>query len=457
MKVLIVTQFAAHFHHMRSIVDALLERGHTVRLLLVNKKKHNKPYMAAIRAEARVNPRFSWGWALLRPHGTAARILYLSRSILNWRRQIAVSDQSRYYAERLRKELPPPVAWFCRLSGVEALVRTRAARSLLQRWERLIPPVPDVVADIRIFGPDAVIATPLTMRRNDQVADLEYLKAARALGTPTFFVVLSRDHLVTKGAFHVLPDWVLVWNESQVKDARRHHAVPKEKILICGAFPFDGGFRIAASPPRFSRDEICRHYRLSARSPFILYVGSSYSTTQDESWVVERLRQVFDEDPAARKIQILVRPHPSNVRPFERLVGPGIVQSPSRLPNLDSEELQRFYDSLRYAAAVVGINTSAMLDALVAERPVAAILLPHYNATQRDTQQFKELRKAGVMEMVHDIAQLPRHLARLVNTTEDCFADRRRAFINTYLRPRGFEASAGEQAARVIEGSVKNR
>src|SRR4030095_1518417 len=80
--------------------------------------------------------------------------------------------------------------------------------------------------------------------------------------------------------------------------------------------------------------------------------------------------------PLLRDLNVVVRPHPYNcdawqlVEPWD----PGVVVSPRvgyspLAPNSHAE----YYDSIFHSAAVVGINTSAMIEAAIVGRPVLSI------------------------------------------------------------------------------------
>src|SRR5688572_13049811 len=147
------------------------------------------------------------------------------------------------------------------------------------------------------------------MRESEEI---EYIKAARAVGIPSVVGVLSWDNLTTKGLFHVLPDLVLVWNRTQQEEAVRIHGIPAERAVITGSPFFDKWFD--AERLLMDRDAFCRRVGLESRRPFLLYLGSTSNIAADETWLVSELARRMREhpDPEVRDTAILARPHPQN-------------------------------------------------------------------------------------------------------------------------------------------------
>src|SRR3712207_6916201 len=60
-----------------------------------------------------------------------------------------------------------------------------------------------------------------------------------------------------------------------------------------------------------------------------------------------------------------------------------------------------FYDSLHHAAAVVGVNTTAMIEAAIVGRPVLTVLDDAFALTQRGTLHFEQDRKSTRLNSSH--------------------------------------------------------
>src|SRR5262249_17944804 len=134
---------------------------------------------------------------------------------------------------------------------------------------------------------------------------------------------------------------------------------------------------------------------------YVLYVGSSPNIAPPaleipfvRRWI-EALRR--SDDPELARIGVLVRPHPYNsaawagaagdLAPLAAVVAP--LEAPA-LPMTEQDEAL-YYDSIHFSDAVVGINTTAMVESFVARRPVLTIRSPEFRETQQGTLHFGEL------------------------------------------------------------------
>ena len=102
-----------------------------------------------------------------------------------------------------------------------------------------------------------------------------------------------------------------------------------------------------------------------------------------------------------------------------------------------TEDRQDFYDSIHHSVGVVGVNTSAMIEAGIVGRPVHTLYVPEFSGSQQGTLHFRYLMEAGggLLRVAHDFDE---HLRQLVD------ALRRRgegvdhvAFLEAFLRPHG--------------------
>src|SRR5690242_13640272 len=127
----------------------------------------------------------------------------------------ALTDYVRYlspaYADavslraRAEERLTPLVCRVLELPPVRSRMGLRMVSSILSVAERAIP-VDQWISDlIATQQPDVVLVTPLVDIGSDQV---EYVKAARALGIHSGLCVHSWDNLTNKGLIRVQPERV---------------------------------------------------------------------------------------------------------------------------------------------------------------------------------------------------------------------------------------------------------
>jgi hypothetical protein len=102
-----------------------------------------------------------------------------------------------------------------------------------------------------------------------------------------------------------------------------------------------------------------------------------------------------------------------------------------------------YFDSIHYAAAVVGINTSAILESLVQRRPVLTIRAHEFQETQEGTLHFHYLVPEGG-GCVRAARNLEEHLDQLREVLADPEGERDaiERFLRAFVRPHGLERPA---------------
>lgn len=318
----------------------------------------------------------------------------------------------------------------------------RALAALLRGIERLVPTNARVEAFVEAHSPDVLLVTPLIELGSQQV---DYVKAARRLGIPSALCVASWDNLTSKGLIRVVPDHVIVWNEAQRQEAVTLHGVAAERVDVTGAQLFDDWF--AAAPSR-SRQEFCAEVGLDPARPFVLYVGSSIFIAPEEVPFAERwlsaLRTADDERVSGAGV--LIRPHPANSRQW-RAFDAGAFPNISIWPAIGTDPnaptfRTDFFDSLYYSAAVVGVNTSAQLEAGIVGRPVFTVKAPEFAHAQQGTLHFQHLVNPN-SGGVRSAERLDEHIEQLAAVLRDGFdGEAQRRFIGEFIRPHGLDRPA---------------
>ena len=126
-----------------------------------------------------------------------------------------------------------------------------------------------------------------------------------------------------------------------------------------------------------------------------------------------------------------------------------VVPKIGTLPDT-SEALQLSYDSMHFAAGIININTSAMIESMVIGKPVLAMMIEQYKEKQLQAQHFKQLLSARALVLVHNDAELRNAVLELLGGN-DRTKEARTAFIREFIRPNGLKRSAGACAADVLE------
>ena len=112
---------------------------------------------------------------------------------------------------------------------------------------------------------------------------------------------------------------------------------------------------------------------------------------------------------------------------------------------------------LFHCHAVMGVNTTAIIEAAVVDKPCIALVTDYYAITQQNIGHFQHLLRGGFMEIASDANSLAHTLNRVL-AGEDRLAQARRDFVRDFVRPNGLERPAAEVLAetlmQIVEGDV---
>jgi hypothetical protein len=333
-------------------------------------------------------------------------------------------------------------------------MHTRTGRRLLGRaldaLDCAVPYHPEVEKFVRACAADLVLVTPLVEPGSPQS---EYVRAARALGIPGGLCVYSWDNLTNKGLIHDRLDLMTVWNDAMKDEAVRLHKMPAERIEVTGAAPYDHWFKWR---PRESRQELCARVGLPADRPYILYVCSSrFIAPQEVDFIRRWISELRLSSATLQQVGVLVRPHPQNFKqwktaPLNDL--PHVVVWPREGKNpLDDASRSDYYHSIYHSAAVVGVNTSALIESAIVGRAVYTVLAPEFRDTQEGTLHFHHLThvNGGVLSVAHTMQE---HVAQLESAVRGPNDEARcRRFVETFVRPYGIDVPATPRLVAAIE------
>jgi hypothetical protein len=420
-RILFCAKTSAHQPYWADILAALRERGDEVLVTYsqgsAEGESPNKNYQVVpfpIKSLSRID-----------------HLLRETRTAISYRRR---KDQSFYYFARWTWNLPNVISRIVRnrILGA-ALVWLRVDKMLGYLIEKK-PPNRAVKRFLRDVKPDFVLASPANHFGS---LEIECVKAARKLKIPTGIVTLSWDNLTTKGLFHAIPDILFVWNTEHKNDAESIHDVPGSSISISGAPFFEKWLK---SKARLGNErEFLAKLGLEPGSRYVLYVGSTRRTAKEEDWLVRDIREMMDDSPALRDIQLVIRPHPANVEPFRGLSLERAMVWPEEgvLPS-ERQDIDDFRRMLTGSVAVVGINTSAMIDAIVLGVPTVAFLTERYAKTQAQATHFRQLMNSGAVGLVESIEELNGLLVDIAGR-QAWQESKRQDFIERYIAPHGRE------------------
>jgi hypothetical protein len=252
----------------------------------------------------------------------------------------------------------------------------------------------------------------------------------------------------------VRPDRVLVWNGTQRDEAVTLHGIPADRVIVTGAQCFDQWFD---RPPSRDRSALCRDAGLPDDRPYVLYVCSALLRgSPPEAAFVRRWIAALRASPdaALRDAAVLVRPHPQRLAEWDGVdltgLGPAALWGANPV---DARSRADYFDSIYHARAVVGLNTSALIEAAVVDRPVHTLLLPEFRASQEGTLHFRYLLdgERGFLRVARSLGE---HVDQLAATWRRPLEPRNRAFVDHFVRPHG---AATPQVADAVEHTARLR
>jgi hypothetical protein len=450
VKILFIARHFTYFRNFDTAIRELAARGHHVHLAV--EKGETLGGEAAMQALARAVPNVTTGVVPERRVDTWSGVARRLRLGLDYLRYLEpFYDANSLRRERARGRTPRLLIALADPPLVGGARWRRWFGRLLHRFDAAVPPPASVVDYIRERQPDALLITPLVDLGSQQI---DYVRAARQLGVPTALAVWSWDHLTSKAYLREYPERVLVWNETQRREAVDVHGVPAGRVVVTGAQCFDHWFGRQPSRPR---EEFCAGLGFPVARPIVLYVGTALikgSPPEAEyarEWVAS-LRQ--SGDPVLAGASILLRPHPQQTWGWNEIDWSpyGAVAVWGGTP-VDERTRSDYFDSLFHSSAVVGVNTSVFIEAAIIGREVLAVIVPRFRDTQEGTAHFRYLMQVGggVIRVGRDpamhLAQLGEALRRQPGSSVP-----NRDFIEGFVRPAGIDTPATPAFVAAVEG-----
>jgi hypothetical protein len=451
VRILFVARHFTYFRNFDSAVRLLGSRGHVIHLAVETEEILGG--RKAVEALARELPTVTFGTVPDRRDDAWADVARRVRFGLDYLRYLdPFYDTAPLRRVRARERTPRALIAAAEPPLLRGAAWRRWFGRVLQHVDQALPVPPVVTEFLQQQRPDVLVITPLVDLGSQQV---DILRAARQLGIPTVLAVWSWDHLSSKAYLREYPERILVWNPTQRDEAVRVHGAPADRVVVTGAQCFDHWF---ARRPSRGLDEFCLQLGLPADRPLILYVctGLIMGSPPEPPFVREWLTRLrASGDPRVATASVLIRPYPSNHAAWQGVdlsdLGPVAVWGGNPV---DDQSRADYFDSLYHSAAVVGLNTTAFIEAGIVGRPVLAILPPQFHDNQEGTVHFRYLLEIGGGQL-RTSRDLDTHVAQLsaALALESGGAHPHRAFLESFVRPRGLAADATPVFADAIEAA----
>lgn len=427
MRLLFVLRHSGYVRNFEWAIRELSARGHAVELAFEIARDE-----AEVAERLGSLPGVTVGHAPVR-RDWAHALASVIRPIVDYLRYLAPEyREADFLRDRATRGVPRLVVRFVGPPGRNP-GRARLLARLLSGWARAIPPSTHLVSALRDRRADALVVTPLVSEINQH----ELVRAARVAGLPVALAVHSWDNLTNKGLIQEPPDRTYVWNDVQRREAIDLHGLPEADVVAVGGHSYDHWFTWR---PTDERDTFCRKVGLDSSEPYLLYVCSSAQIAPNEVEFVRRWLDELRADERLSRVGVLVRPHPYNgaiwegspLADYERVA----VWPPQGSEPRDPARRAEYFDSIHHARAVVGLNTTALIEAAIVGRRTYTVAGAGDRDTQGGTLHFHYLvsENGGPLVVAEGFEQ---HRADLGDALTEAPADWAGAFVESFIRPHG--------------------
>ncbi len=467
MRFLLVVKQKRNVDAFLNTVRCLLDRGHTVALAIQDRDERTESRLI----ESLNHPAFRIvACPAVRTDALAdvASLVRRLRDCVHYLKP-AMRSATKLRArivERLRQDLRFDASAEAIAGGLETFPADQVQRldAAFALAERALPTDPLFDAFLESDRPDVLLVSPLV---HFGPAQADLVASARKLAIPVWMLLYSWDNLSTKGTIHEWPDRMFVWNEQQRTEADQLHGYPRERVTVVGAPRFDAFFELRSG---MTRREFHESLGLDASRPTLLYVCSSRFVSEGElsfirKWMAE-LRA--SASAALRECNIVVRPHPDipllpDTERMSRHRWPALPDVAAKVarPFADPRAIvlqtdfttpRGLFESIEHSTAVVGLNTTAELEAGIVGRPVCTLVTDHAAVDgQSSTLHFHYLtsQHGGFVSSAATFAEHIDQLDAALTRPPDVGAVRR--FVEAFLRPHGIDQPVAPLFAELLE------
>lgn len=457
MRILFAALHFGYFRNLESVVEELAARGHALHLVAERPDSAGGGQRIVERLAAQYS-NVTFGAAPGREPDETTFVAGKVRLAHDYLRFLDPPyDRTPALRRRAKVRTPSGIVGLASLRLFGSRHPRRVLRHLLAALDRAVPPSAAIELFLDERQPDLVVITPLVGVVASSQIDL--LRSAQRRRLPTAVCVWSWDHLSSKAIIRDLPDRLLVWNQTQKDEAVGMHGVPADRIVVTGAQCFDRWFD--REPSRGS-EVFCRRVGLPDDRPYVLWVCSALfpDSPSEAAYVVRWIAHLrSSSDERVRALRVLIRPHPSREAEWRHVEwqGDGVAMWGGN--PIDDETRADYFDSLYYSTAVVGLNTSAFIEAGIVERPVLALLPQEFEANQEGTLHFRYLTTVGggLLTTARSFDEHERQLGTILAGENAALLARQRSFVREFVRPHGLAEAATPILADALERLPQDR
>jgi hypothetical protein len=226
------------------------------------------------------------------------------------------------------------------------------------------------------------------------------------------------------------------------------HDVPRNTITVTGSPTFDFWFSMS---PSTNYTDFANHVGFDSSKTFVLYLCSSHFIAEKEHLFVTEFVRAMKQNARTKNVSIVIRPHPLNDSIWKGFNIENTVIWPKVGQWVDIPEAkQLYYDTIYHSQAVVGVNTSAFLEAAILDKPCITVLSEQSKAKQTELGHFQHLINGEFLEITTSYQEAASILGSIL-TGGDVKQAQREKFVEDFIRPCGLNTPASQIMATAIE------
>lgn len=284
-------------------------------------------------------------------------------------------------------------------------------------WRRLFICLVRPASITRIFDdyrPGVVFST-------DVFSEVDVLFAAEARRRRLILIgmVRSWDNCHSKGILRVLPDKMIVNNDTLKRAAVTIHKMDPRHIFVGGLPQFDHFL----NEPRTPREQFFNSLGLDPLKKLIVFAPAGMILSDTDWQIGEILDQAISRSKIVQSAQVLIRNHPNHPADFSKLIATKnfVIENPGKTFNQNPKETEitrqdsiHLADTVYYADLVIYVATTLGLDALVYNKPQIIINFDgweekdYYHSVRRyhDEDHMAEMITCGGVRVVSSVKEM---------------------------------------------------
>ena len=247
-------------------------------------------------------------------------------------------------------------------------------------------------------------------------------KAAEKLSIPVIGHIASWDHPVGKGIIYRGYSKYIVQNKNMLAALKNYHGVNPEKVTVTGWPQMD---MYAVGDTSIAYKEMLNKFNLNANNPSALLAGNTEANALSEPVIFESICKWRDDSEYRNKLNIIIRPHPKDLRWKERYQGligiPGVYVQGDNYTETDNLVLL-----LKNVDCVVCTAGTVLIESVANNRPVVGVMYDQSNSRNGNTamsnytmRHYKEIMESGCFYFADNFTKLTDGIARSIKNPHE--------------------------------------